>query len=289
MNAELAFPPLLDSTEKASTAAQRSFFLAIAGQFTFLALAALAAILSGDKLAGAGPVTTLLSFIAALALQISGVTSKLEKKWYAARAASESIKAASWEFSVGGEAFRQGDNTADIRFIEVLKSILSNVPSLDVGVSTDGSTITDSMKTLRSSPRRVRFAAYSVLRVDDQINWYATKAANNKARYKAFGFFVVVVEIVAVIFGILRISGDVQTDLIGPLAACAAGLIGWVQAKKYANLSEAYAVTSHEISFIPDILKSASNEAEWAQAVHDAEAAFSREHTMWQARRQGPM
>jgi hypothetical protein len=62
-----------------------------------------------------------------------------------------------------------------------------------------------------------------------------------------------------------------------------------MQAKKYANLSEAYAVTSHEVSLVPSTLSAEATEEEWAQAVHDAEAAFSREHTMWQARRQGPV
>lgn len=291
MTRPLTFPVLLDATEKLSADAQRNFFLATASQLSLLALAAITAIIPEGKLANIGPIATVLFFIMALAIQLSGMTIRLEKKWYAARAASESIKAASWEYSVGGEAFRHGDTTAESRFVDVLKNVLLNVPSLDVGASrnTEDSTVTDSMRMLRASPRSIRTDTYIDKRVKDQVGWYAKKAAHNKARYRMFGLFVVIVEVAAVVLGILRVGGSIGPDVLSPLAACAAGLIGWVQAKKYANISEAYAVTSHEISFIPGTLSGVDSEEEWAQAVHDAEAAFSREHTMWQARRQGPV
>jgi hypothetical protein len=69
----------------------------------------------------------------------------------------------------------------------------------------------------------------------------------------------------------------------------AVAVIGWMQAKKYASLSEAYAVTSHEVALVASTLSAELDEDAWAQAVHDAEAAFSRELTMWQARRQAPV
>ena len=291
MATHLVFPGLLKATEKASAEAQRYFFLVTGGQLSLLALAAISAVIPEGKLANIGPTSTLICFILAITIQISGATSKLEKRWYAARAASESIKTAAWEFSVCGEAFRREDTSAERRFIEVLKNVLAAVPSLEVGAasSKNGSAVTNSMRDLRDSPQNVRSSIYIDKRVNDQVDWYTKKSEHNKKRYLMFGLLVVIVELIAVVLGIARVSGNIGPDFLSPLAACAAGLIGWVQAKKYANISEAYAITSHEISFIPGTLKDIGTEEEWAQAVHDAEAAFSREHTMWQARRQGPM
>jgi hypothetical protein len=34
--------------------------------------------------------------------------------------------------------------------------------------------------------------------------------------------------------------------------------------------------------------QAAPDEASWARTVHDSEAAFGREHTLWPARRVGP-
>lgn len=290
MVSQFDFPDLLDSTERTSAEAQNRFFLATGGALTCLAVGALTALIPEGMAANIGPILTVLLFLAALAVQISGLANREERKWYAARAAAESIKTASWEFAVGGESFRRDDPNAESRYVEVLKKILENVGTLNIGaVGTTRSAATAKMKELRNADRATRSEAYLILRVNEQISWYSSKAANNRTRYKLFGALIVVIESIAVILGLVRINGTIGPDLLGPTAAVAAGFIGWMQAKKYANLSEAYAVTSHEVSLVPSTLSAEATEEEWAQAVHDAEAAFSREHTMWQARRQGPV
>lgn len=290
MDSPLDFPSLLGSTERVSADAQRLFFLATGGSLGLLAAGAFVALIPAGSYKNVGPILTVVFFASALVVQISGVANRQERRWYAARAAAESIKTASWELAVGGEAFRINDASAEKRFRDVLKKVLDNVRSLDIGA--DGiseSTVTASMRTLRSADRATRAEKYRILRVDDQVKWYSSKATQNRRRYRQLGVIVMIVELVAMILGLFRVSGSVDADLLGPVAAVAAGFIGWMQAKKYANLSEAYAVTSHEVSLVPSTLASSADEEEWAQAVHDAEAAFSREHTMWQARRQGPV
>lgn len=287
---QLTFPALLDATEEVSAAQQRAFFLATGAQLGLLAAAAAAALIPSDRLWNVGPVATLVLFFGALVVQVGGLAAKAESRWYDARAAAESIKTASWEFAVGGEAYRLDDSSAESRYLDVLKRVLANVKSLDVGAAgTGNASVTSSMKALRAKDRVARAEAYLSGRVEDQVRWYASKAAANKRLAKRFGIAVVMVEAAAVLLGVLRVSGSLSPDFLGPLAACAAGLVGWMQAKKYSNLAEAYAVTSHEVSLVPATLDPAQPERAWAQAVHDAEAAFSREHTMWQVRRQGPV
>lgn len=286
----LTYPTLFHAMEKAAGSQQKTFFIAIGAQFGLLAAAAMAALVPERHWWNIGPIVTLMLFLAALALQLSGLAGKTERRWYDARAASESIKTASWEYAVGGEAFRLDDHTAEGRYLDVLRRVLANVQSLDVGAAgTANAAVTASMRALRAADRPTRASAYLSERVDDQVTWYSNKATANKRRYKQFVCGVVAIEIGAVLLGVLRVSGTVGPDYLGPLAACAAGLVGWMQAKKYSNLAQAYAMTSHEVSMVPATLDPKQSEESWATAVHDAEAAFSREHTMWQARRQGPV
>lgn len=284
------FPALLGATEDASAAQQTAFYWATSLQLGLLAAAAWAALIPEDRLGKIGPIVTLLLFLGALVIQLGGFASRAERRWYDARAASESIKTASWEFAVGGEAFRLDDGTAEARYLGVLQRVLANVESLDVGAAgTANASATPSMKALRGKYRAERAAAYLSGRVEDQVRWYSTKAADKKRLAWRFGIAVLLVELAAVLLGLLRVSGSLTPDYLGPLAACAAGLVGWMQANKYSGLAQAYAVTSHEVSLVLATLDPSESEESWAQAVHDAEAAFSREHTMWQARRQGPV
>jgi hypothetical protein len=288
--ARLTFPELLTAAETASAEQQRHFYLVTGLQLGVLAAAAVASLIPDRGAGSLGPFVTLSLFLAALLLQVSGLAARTEKRWYDARAAAESIKSAAWEYAVCGESFRADDAKADARFVDVLKRVLEGLRSLDIGAATAANaSATASMKELRASEQSERRAIYLRDRVEDQVRWYSAKSGWNKRRSQCFTVTAIAVETAAVLFGILRVMGSVGGDVLGALAACAAGLIGWTQAKKYSSLAEVYAVTSHEVGLVSSTLGGSLSEEAWAQAIHDAEAAFSREHTMWQARRQGPV
>src|SRR5699024_8371269 len=279
MSMKLEFPSLLDSTEKLSAEAQKCFFWATDSSFVSLALASATALIPTDGPSGKiGAILCVVFFGIAILIQISSASSGQEQKWYQARAASESIKTATWEFSVGGESFRIDDISADERFRDTLGGILRNLKSLDIGTeSSKLSAITGSMRKMRNSSLASRAQAYRSQSVEDQIKWYSNKAEQNKQQQKRFMRLVVIIESLAILFGIFRIAGWVDPDMLSPIAAIAAGLVGWMQAKKYANLAAAYAVTSHEATLVLETLSldsANSTEQEWAQLVHDAEAAF---------------
>ena len=287
------FPELLNSIEEVSANAQKRFYVATGATLVLLAAGSVTALVPETFFHNIGSLLTLVLFIVALVLQISQAAQKAEKEWYEARSAAESIKTASWEFAVGGEVFRKSgpdESDEEKRYINVLKKILHNVKSLDVGASgQQNSAVTDSMKKLRATDIPNRCKVYREKRVQDQIQWYSRKAEFNRRRGIFFSGFVIVLEFVAVILGIARVMGSIGINLLGPIAAIASGLVGWMQAKKYTNLAEVYAMTSQEINLLQSTLRADVTEPEWAQSVHDAEAAFSRENTMWQARRQSPV
>jgi hypothetical protein len=279
----MEFPVMLSAAEEKAAYAQTQFVVFSAIQLGLLIIVPVSSFAPVGWAGNVGPICALIAALGALIIQLSGVVVRAERSWYDARAAAESIKTSSWEFSVGGEAFRLGDIRAEVRFESLMHSILSGLSRFDVphkGLTSSGS-VTGDMKAARASSLVERAELYQRARVDDQISWYSAKSLWNRRRNRQFVVVASAFQIAAVVFGIFRVNGHFGPDLLGIFSTGAAALLAWMQAKKYANLSEVYAVTSHEVNLV-------SNSG-WAQAVHDAEAAFSREHTMWLARRQGPV
>ena len=286
---ELEMPELWHAADAVSAASQQVFFRLKLVELVGLVVGAAAGVAPGSWAGGTGPLVSVLAFLVVMILQVSRVGAKAEARWYDARAAAESIKSAAWQYAVGGEAFRLDDAQAEARFVGRLHDVLGNVPALDIGAATAvAAGVTPSMAAVRQLSQEKRAATYRQLRVDDQLKWYAAKAKWNRIRGRVFTSLTVIVEAAAIVAGVLRFKFETDTDALGVLATAAAGLIAWSQAKKYTSLAESYSVTSHEVGLVATTVTAPISEDQWAQNIHDAEAAFSREHTMWQARRQGP-
>lgn len=285
---DLQYPGLFTSVDTAAAGQQRQFFALKAIELSALAAGALVGTLAVDDLWGAAGIAALLCFVLAVGIRLSGAGRSAEKRWYDARAAAESIKSLSWQYAVGGEAFRKGDIDPDGAFVTHLRQVLHAVPRLDVPATDASAVVTDDMRGLRAADQDERCRRYREARIDDQVAWYARKARSNRRRSRAWSAVVATLELAAVAVGAARIRGSIDIDLLGVFAATSAGLIAWTQAKNYTQLSESYAVTSHEVGLVAASVRAGVSEEAWAQSVHDAEAAFSREHTLWLARRQSP-
>jgi hypothetical protein len=207
MSDPITFPELLRSAEAASEEQQSAFFKLTALQLALVAGAALTALVPAAWGWRIGPILTALLFLSALVLQISAAAPRAERRWYDARAAAESIKSASWEYAVRGEAFRADDADAERRFVGVLKKVLEALSRLDVGAaSTANASVTTSMRELRASDRGSRASAYLSERVEDQVRWYESKAAWNKRRSHLFTYVAVALEAAAVVVGVIRVA-----------------------------------------------------------------------------------
>ncbi|MBC8739408.1 SLATT domain-containing protein [Paraburkholderia sp. UCT31] len=67
--------------------------------------------------------------------------------------------------------------------------------------------------------------------------------------------------------------------------AAAASVMAWIQTKRFQELAASYTLTAHEIGLLRIALPTPPAEDKFSVYVGDAENAFSREHTQWQARR----
>ncbi|MFI6458268.1 DUF4231 domain-containing protein [Streptosporangium amethystogenes] len=283
-------PSLFRSADSNSTEAQKIFFRVMRLRLIALIVAAVAAVgswsVSDVEILA---VCASLAFAGALASGIYLTTGQLEKNWYEGRAAAESVKTLMWRYMVGGaplSKINQNGSETDEILLDRYKEIVRDFPGLYLSpTSGPASQITHFMRRLRSMPLEERKRSYLRGRIINQLAWYGNRSAYNKSRAVLWAYFLVGAEFAGMSAGIFRAAGILDVDVMGVIAAVAAGGVAWVQAKQHQSLAAAYSVTYHELSIISEGLAKVSSEGQWAIYVASAEDAISREHTLWRASR----
>jgi hypothetical protein len=209
-----------------------------------------------------------------------------EREWYDARAGAESTKTLSWQFAIAGGEFARSDDEAEAqrRFVDRLGEILTGLGTVGTSTAASDAQVTQAMLELRAAPLSTRQEAYRLGRIEDQRIWYAGKAAWNERRRKIWALATVAVQALGLGAGLARAFFGLEVDLLGLAAALVAGITAWARTKDYAELAEAYVVTAQEIGLLSDQPVPRDEQA-WADFVEGAERAFSREHTLWRARK----
>ena len=143
------------------------------------------------------------------------------------------------------------------------------------------------LKTIRKMSYEQRRDLYVEQRIEDQRTWYAKKSLFNKRIGKGWAVAILILYVLSLAMTAYLAkepsqSTSLPTELITTIISA---LIGWVQIKKYNELSASYALTAHEIGLIKEQSYYISSEKDFLDFIRDAETAFSREHTQWQARR----
>lgn len=283
---EQDFPGLYRSADELSKDSQRQFFIALGLHLFTLVLAA---ILSLVNIAHwSVPAAQLLTLLAALACSIYLFAKRPDRLWYAGRAVAESIKTITWRYVCRAEPFQVDDASSRKEFSKKLKQIVDQNREVCQCLTKylNSEQFTPVMEHMRSQPLSDRLSTYTTYRIADQLNWYAKKAAFNRRRSAAFFWALIGINTLAVICAVLRISfvkvTAWPTDI---LVAAAAGVLSWMQAKRFSELAASYALAAHEIGLIKGQALSHDTEDDFSQFVGDAENAFSREHTQWVARK----
>lgn len=185
-----------------------------------------------------------------------------------------------------GESFETKSEDSDATLLKELREILRDLDALPVHAKSGSDVqITPVMRQVRALPFEERRTVYLQERIQAQEGWYAAKAAWNDTRAKRWTTAGIALEFLGLVGGAVKAGGWVDIDLLGILAAAAAGAAGWMQAKQYQNLATAYGVTSQELATVASEVQAAQDETIWARLVAEAEEAISREHTLWRASR----
>jgi hypothetical protein len=173
-------------------------------------------------------------------------------------------------------------------FINDLKAILDQNKDLS-NVLQSGSAINDpisvKMKAIRELPTEERLQIYIVHRITNQVNWYWHKSGFNKRRAQQWFWVSVFLHSLAIFMLIFRISNPLLSLPVEVVATAAGATLTWLQAKKHNELNSAYALAAHEIVLLKGESASIKTEDQLSKYVINSEAAFSREHTQWAARK----
>lgn len=283
---EQDFPALYRSADKLSLDSQKHFFRILLAHLTVLVIAAIFSIIPISAKWGA--TAQLITLLAAFGCSIYLWTVRPDRYWYAGRAVAESVKTITWRYISKAEPFHTQDSFAQNEFKNSLKLIFDqnrDVCSKLIDHSNEEQ-FTEAMNQMRSSSLEERKKNYYKNRIKNQRDWYAKKAAYNKRMGNYFFLGLVISNAIAVIFAILKINDINPTFLpVDVVIALAAGILSWIQAKRFTELSASYALTAHEIGFINEKSATIQSEEDFSKFVGDAENAFSREHTQWAARR----
>jgi hypothetical protein len=225
------------------------------------------------------------AFVVAIGVELYLLDRKPEQAWYEGRAAAESAKSLAWRYAVGGAPFGSNVQDVDELFLERLKDILTDLSTgLDVSSGVDQQ-ITGAMRNLRGSTLDRRRDAYRVGRIEEQRDWYQTKASWNRERAERWRLLAIVLEGSGVVAGIVTVTGIVRVDLLGILAAGTASVVAWLQTKQHETLSRAYSIAAQELAGVRSDWEAPRDEEAWAAFVDKAEEAISREHKLWRASR----
>lgn len=280
-------PGLYQSADRCSLEAQQEYFLALRVYLGLLILAAFVSFTSPNSEGGAWVAIGL--FLTTLGILIYLRVKRPDDAWYNGRAVAESVKTRAWRWMMRADPYEEehGDEVNTKSFISDLKAILDQNRSLSSILSVSGTNepISKEMRQVRSLPLKSRLDVYLGQRVKNQAEWYSKKAMYNRRRARQWFWVSVVLHGAAIAMLLFRIRHPEIGLPIEVMATAASAVLTWIQAKKHGELNSSYILAAHEISLIRGEGSLIKSENEFGEFVINSEAAFSREHTQWTARK----
>lgn len=282
------YPSLYTAASNASADGQKYFLNFVKIEYLFLVSASILMLPFSEEQAYLALVAFV--FMVLIAVTLWRAFSGPDRNWYNGRAVAESVKTLTWRYAMCAEPFQKqdGNQEASSRFRYELQSLLTSNKELGKALAshTDtGDQITIKMNELRLLGTNDRLAYYTKHRIDDQRSWYAKKAKYNSRSYKFWMIVILFVYGMGVAAAMGRIVlPETQFWPIDTLVVFSGCALGWMQIKKFNELSAAYSLTAAEIGLIKTRIAEVRTEADFIEFVKDSEFAFSREHTQWIAR-----
>ncbi|RCW45843.1 uncharacterized protein DUF4231 [Halopolyspora algeriensis] len=279
------YPGLFQAADAASLRGQRSYLRAVRARLVLSVLAATsAAITITVGVADIAAVGTALFFVSALGIDMLVLRGKPNEAWYQGRALAESTKTLAWRYVSGGAPFPRSLDAAeaDRMFIERLGALHRDLAAVRL-LPTLSAVISERMRELRAASLPERRKVYLAERIQEQQSWYADKAVFHQRRADIYQALVLSFEIAGVAAALAKAFGAITFDLSGIIAATLAAFAAWSATRQHTTTANAYIVATHDLALARERLRHCTDEHQWANAVADAEAAVSREHSTWRS------
>jgi hypothetical protein len=281
-------PCLYQSANRASIEAQSHYFALLRWYLLLLVVAAFVSYICPSNIVGA--LFSASFFLITLGILIFIRVRRPDDIWYNGRAVAESVKTISWRWMMRAEPYQDCEKLEIVSkaFISDQKAILDQNRSLSHVLQSDcavSDPISNKMKAVRGLPVLERLSFYVEHRIQEQENWYWHKSKLNKRRAKQWFWVSVALHSSAILMLLYRIKDPSFSLPVEVVATAAGAVLTWLQAKKHNELNSAYALTAHEIVLIKGESTSVQTEEQLSDYVINSEAAFSREHTQWVARK----
>jgi hypothetical protein len=289
------YPALFVMADEASKRGQERFVLLSRLELIFVILAAgLGALISflafaGANVAGTRAVAAVSGALLIGAALIRAVSRSTQPtaKWFDGRVVAESTKSLAWRYMTHVEPFNVTTSQSDVLFVDALREVLGErtLGTPTPRQRTSGlQQITAPMHQIRSLSFHQRRSAYDELRLRDQLSWYTTKSATLRRSNDRWFVAGIAFEILALGSAMVLIAFPTGPNLIGIFASATAAATTFSRLRGDSEVADRYALAAQELSMIRLRLQ-ASNEHTFSDAVKDAEAAISREHKIWAAKR----
>lgn len=285
------YPALFTAADAASRTGRIHYFrlvradllLLLAGA-TLSTIAPLLSTVSGQTIRSISVAFLVLGFVA----KTSGRIRRFDNEWYDGRAVAESVKTLSWRFMMRVPPFDTLDREAESRLAADLREIIRTRANLILEIGSEPTSVrqvTPAMRRVRELPFEARRARYLAERIDDQIRWYANRAERNRRGASRWFWLGLAAQSAAIALTIVRIVVTAGPDFVALAAAISAMSTAWTQINRNDELAKSYGVAAQELILLKGELEAAEDESAFISLVDDAEAAVSREHTMWMAKR----
>lgn len=283
-----ALPGLYRSADIASLKAQKNHFSSLSAYLLLLIMAAAVSFYSDESVIWA--MTSAILFLATLGILIGLQAIRPDDIWYNGRAVAESVKTRAWRWMMRAEPYDDNERLENVskKFIEDLIEILNQNRSLAKAIDPNeegNEPISEKMKEIRSLSIEKRLNVYKRERVQDQERWYSRKSAFNKCRALRWFWASVLLHCIAIAMLLFRIVDPSLAFPVGVVATSASAVLTWLQAKKHNELNSSYSLAAHEIGLVGAEALSIHTNQNLSDFVINTEAAFSREHTQWAARK----
>ncbi len=289
---EYDFPSLYQISDKSSLIGQRKYLNFFRLEQIALISGAIVSLfpLDNPKYGYVLAICSAICFATAIAITVYMKSSKFENNWYIGRAVAESIKTLTWRYITKGEPFVDGKTQEEIEkhFCGILTEILKeNGEDLDLTIQDENTVmqITNKMREIRNRDFDERKKMYIENRVKDQLSWYQRKSKLNQDAGTKYFRILIICQTLALICSLILIKFPNLFNGVPLITTIAASIIAWTQVKQFEELAQAYGTTALDISLILSQIDYLNDENKFSIFVSDSENAFSREHTLWLARK----